>query len=187
VDYKIKGFIVDDLDIKDFLSGIDGYSELVRMLIWDELCMTFDTMDSYLTEIKSPIEQALFLAVKNGSCLARLEKYAKKVPGCDTLALDYQHKVKAGEKTYYADLSLCIWLENDSTVNLVVECDGHEFHEKTKKQAQYDRQRERAITAAGYTVIRFTGSEIFKDPYKCADEICDLALSQIKKKLGERE
>jgi very-short-patch-repair endonuclease len=184
MDYIIQSFTHEECDIKEFLEEIDQYSDLVKKLIWDELYRSFELTDSYLMEIKSPIEQALFLAIRNSGCLAFLERYAKDVHGGESLILDYQHQIKTGNKTYYADLALCIWLKNDSTVNLAIECDGHEFHEKTKKQAQYDRQRERAITAAGYTVIRFTGSEIFKDPYKCADEIRDLAFSQIKKNLG---
>tara|TARA_R110000824_G_scaffold400794_1_gene609362 strand:+ start:716 stop:1204 length:489 start_codon:yes stop_codon:yes gene_type:complete len=44
--------------------------------------------------------------------------------------------------------------------NFVIECDGHDFHERTKKQAARDRSRDRWMTAAGYTVFRFTGSEI---------------------------
>lgn len=185
--YTIKGFAIKDHDIKEFLDGIDEYSDLVKKLIWDQIYMNFDLMDSYLMEIKSPIEQALFLAVKFGGSLLPLEKYARKVSGCETLIFEPQHQVKVGEKTYYLDFLLSIWLKNNTTVHLAIECDGHEFHEKTKKQAQYDRQRERDLTSVGYTVVRFTGSEIYKDPYKCAEEICDLALSQIKKLYSEGE
>lgn len=53
---------------------------------------------------------------------------------------------------------------------LAIECDGHDHHEKTKEQAQHDKSRDRALTAAGCTVLRFTGSEIWKDAGKCADE-----------------
>ena len=54
---------------------------------------------------------------------------------------------------------------------LVVECDGHEFHERTKEQAARDRSRDRELSLAGYTVMRFTGSEIYRDPIKCSDQI----------------
>lgn len=53
---------------------------------------------------------------------------------------------------------------------LVVECDGHDFHERTKQQAKRDRARDREMMAAGYRVMRFTGSEIWRDPGACADE-----------------
>lgn len=53
---------------------------------------------------------------------------------------------------------------------LVIECDGHDFHERTKEQAASDRSRDRKLTTKGYTVIRFTGSEIYADPFRCAGE-----------------
>lgn len=54
---------------------------------------------------------------------------------------------------------------------LVVECDGHDFHERTKDQAARDRSRDRALQEAGYPVFRFTGAEIWRDPCGCADQI----------------
>lgn len=53
---------------------------------------------------------------------------------------------------------------------VAVECDGHNFHERTKEQAARDRQKDRDLQAAGYRVLRFTGSEIYRDAFKCADE-----------------
>jgi very-short-patch-repair endonuclease len=54
---------------------------------------------------------------------------------------------------------------------VVVECDGHDFHERTKEQAAHDRQRDRWMQSQGWTVMRFTGSEIFKSPRRCAIEV----------------
>lgn len=48
-----------------------------------------------------------------------------------------------------------------------IEIDGHEFHEKTKIQAQKDKQREREIVSAGYKILRFSGSEVFNNPAHC--------------------
>jgi len=45
----------------------------------------------------------------------------------------------------------------------VVECDGHDFHEKTKHQASRDKQRDRDLQRLDLKVFRFTGSEIWKD------------------------
>jgi very-short-patch-repair endonuclease len=59
--------------------------------------------------------------------------------------------------------------------HLIVECDGHEFHERTKKQAARDRSRDRNFQSKGYTVYRFTGSEIWKDPCDCAEQIANWA------------
>lgn len=53
---------------------------------------------------------------------------------------------------------------------LVIECDGHDFHEKTKEQARRDKARDRFMVSEGYHVMRFAGSEIWADPGKCAVE-----------------
>lgn len=49
------------------------------------------------------------------------------------------------------------------TINIAAEVDGHDFHERTKSQATRDRRRDRDLTAAGWIVLRFTGSEIYSD------------------------
>lgn len=54
---------------------------------------------------------------------------------------------------------------------LAVECDGHDFHERTKEQAKRDRSRDRALQDNGYAVYRFTGSEIYRTPLKCARQV----------------
>lgn len=54
---------------------------------------------------------------------------------------------------------------------LSIEVDGHEFHERTKEQALRDRRRDRLFASWGWTVLRFTGSEVFRDPERCAREV----------------
>ncbi len=51
---------------------------------------------------------------------------------------------------------------------LVVECDGHDFHERTKEQAARDKGRDRYFVERGLKVFRFTGSEIYRDVTACA-------------------
>lgn len=59
----------------------------------------------------------------------------------------------------------------DPRVAVVVECDGHDFHERTKQQAARDRSRDRAIQSLGLKVFRFTGSEVYRDAFLCAREV----------------
>jgi very-short-patch-repair endonuclease len=59
---------------------------------------------------------------------------------------------------------------------LIVECDGHDFHEKTKEQVRRDRSRDRQALMDGYDCFRFTGSEIWNDPWGCAEQITDWAV-----------
>lgn len=45
-----------------------------------------------------------------------------------------------------------------------VELDGHDFHERTKEQAARDKSRDRDLTLLGWRVLRFTGSDVWRDP-----------------------
>jgi very-short-patch-repair endonuclease len=54
---------------------------------------------------------------------------------------------------------------------LVVEVDGHDFHDRTKEQASYDRKRDRELSLEGYRVIRFTGSDVYNFPDQCTEDI----------------
>jgi hypothetical protein len=56
-------------------------------------------------------------------------------------------------------------------MRLAVEVDGHEFHEKTKEQAARDKRRDRELQQEGWNVFRFTGSEVWRDPFDCCAQI----------------
>lgn len=59
--------------------------------------------------------------------------------------------------------------------SVAIELDGHDFHERTKEQAARDKSRDRALAEAGWTVLRFTGSELWKDPVACAAQAMRIA------------
>jgi REase_MTES_1575 len=60
-------------------------------------------------------------------------------------------------------VDLLVWIPEQPTFRFVVECDGFEYH--TSKDAFVnDRRRDRALNAAGFEVLRWSGSEIHKDP-----------------------
>jgi very-short-patch-repair endonuclease len=61
---------------------------------------------------------------------------------------------------------------------IAIECDGHDFHDRTKEQAQRDRARDRYFTSQGFLMARFTGSEIHKNAQKCVSEIEAIADSK---------
>lgn len=60
---------------------------------------------------------------------------------------------------------------------LLVECDGHNFHERTKEQSTRDKRKDRHATVEGIDTFRFSGSDIWKDPWGCAREIMDWAVT----------
>lgn len=67
--------------------------------------------------------------------------------------------------------SILVWQPGMPLHQLIVECDGHDFHERTKEQAARDRSRDRIAQYQGIPILRFTGSEIWNDPMRCADEV----------------
>lgn len=54
---------------------------------------------------------------------------------------------------------------------LAVEIDGIGFHQRSADQIGADYIRQRRIVCAGYTVVRFTAAEAFKDPGECWRQI----------------
>lgn len=107
--------------------------------------------------ITSPVEQ-IFL----------MEWHFLGMDGRLGVKLHPQHEIKVDGHTYKADFAV---LQKAKDLRLVVEIDGHDFHEKTRNQVAKDKARERAIVKAGYTVLRFTGSEVVRNPRKCVEEV----------------
>ena len=77
---------------------------------------------------------------------------------------DFEQQAKVGK--YRVDF-LC----DAGRIKFAVECDGHDFHEKTRKQAARDRARDRFLAIEGIHTLRFTGSEIYSQTDQCMNEI----------------
>lgn len=149
------------------------YGEMVRELVESSAA---NIHADYGVEIKSPIERVMYLAV-----MLSVEWYTF---GENEFALPL---VTSSENIDRADISdlpcpaviapqfpigpyradFVVKTENTRTA---IECDGHEFHERTKQQAQRDKARDRYFQAEGWSVLRFTGSEIWADPVRCGAE-----------------
>ena len=108
--------------------------------------------------VNSPIER-LFLAA--------FAPYAIVAPG-----YSIRPQVRIGK--YTADFVVTFAVSpGDLVAQVVVECDGHDYHERTKEQAEHDRKRDRYMAAEGYHVMRFTGRELWRDPSACVEEVID--------------
>lgn len=99
--------------------------------------------------------------------------------------LQPQYKVDCEDRTYYLDFAFIaedmpVEFENQD-FKLAIECDGHNFHEKTKEQVARDNERDYDLKMLGFDVIRFSGSQIYNTPLKCAMRTMDY----IHKKVGE--
>lgn len=78
---------------------------------------------------------------------------------------------------YYLDFLLLFKNSAQTILGMAVECDGHEFHEKTKEQAARDKKRDRYIVMHSIPMLRFTGAEIHYKAADCAEEVHRAMLS----------
>lgn len=104
-------------------------------------------VDKIVNNCKSYIETNLYLTFANATNKYRL------IP---------QYKIGK----YYIDFLI------DGT-RIGIECDGYDYH-KTKEQLEHDCKRERYLISEGYTILRYSGSEINADPNKCANELIEM-------------
>lgn len=63
---------------------------------------------------------------------------------------------------------------SDVLTPVIVELDGHAFHDKDKKQRAYEKARDRFLVRAGFRVVHYTGSEVVADPFAVAHEVLDM-------------
>ena len=98
-----------------------------------------------------------------------------------------QQRVKCSNKTYIVDfvVDFSRKLSNDKYIypqiaklKYAIELDGFDFHSK-KDQMNKDYERENNLKLAGYNVVRFTGSQIFNNPYTCVDTLMSLIMKDI--------
>ena len=129
--------------------------------------------------MQSPIEHLFWVAMRV-MCEAEYETFCpdvdkvdgKEVPGHGVYV---QPQAKVGR--YRADFIVSRvprFSYESRSMPVLVELDGHDFHDKDKKQRAYEKQRDRFFVKQGYQVLHYTGSEIVADPFKVAHEVLSL-------------
>jgi very-short-patch-repair endonuclease len=115
--------------------------------------------------IESPLEAAFYAL---WSMHGQLEGYA----GAKFILEPQVIIASAYRVDFQVKLARCDGLARLDTFPLVcVELDGHQFHETTKEQATRRNTRDRDITAAGWKMFRFSGSEFYRSPLGCVQEV----------------
>jgi len=113
----------------------------------------------------SPIELKLFKAFKR-----------KKI---DVIP---QYKVKG----YRIDLAYFPEGE-DSEVKIAIECNGSIYHTLVKDK-EWDKEKNKFLRKEEWRVVRFTGRQINKDPYKLVNKVIGIAQGQKRvKKFRKRQ
>lgn len=114
-------------------------------------------------KIESPIEQLFYTA------FVTIQKHLM-ISFCDCckigLCISPQKKINQFRVDF-----LVQYLHENKKREIIVECDSQQFHEKTEQERQYEEQRDKFLQSRGYKIFRFTGSEIYQKPLKCAAEV----------------
>lgn len=134
-----------------------------------------DDFARILLEVESPIEAIFLCALFDESSLddaAFREKGAHRFFGYSLERTEIA--AQYGVDNFRCDFAIWHNHRNGTTTRIIVECDGHDFHERTKEQAQRDRSRDRILTAKGWRVLRFTGSELYRNAEACVAEIAQI-------------
>ena len=130
-------------------------------------------IDDAIVDCESSVEQLMSIE------LTKLNNEWKILGILNIIDVYKQQEINIDNKKYRVDFLISVeYGKKKRVVNFVIECDGHEFHQKTKKQVENDYQRQRDLQEAGYEVIRFSGSEIWKSPYKCCEKIKQIISSK---------
>jgi very-short-patch-repair endonuclease len=114
--------------------------------------------------------------LKNAEGMTPIESIAYLVLDTTRIMLGYSHmkiqkQVEIG--TYRVDFLITV-VSPISSYKIVIECDGHDFHEKTKQQVSKDKKRDRYFQQNGYIVFRYSGSDIVNDPSVIRVDIMEL-------------
>lgn len=131
----------------------------------------------YIENCHSPIEMIFAMAFD----IVNYQYYG------NVLTINPQEEIKIDVKKYVADFVFDTdgefgqFYSSEHALKLVIECDGHEYHKISKKQVKYDNERDLDLKMNGYEVLHFSGSQIYQNPWKCAEDAIKYILSRIGK------
>ncbi|MCO7127777.1 DUF559 domain-containing protein [Sporolactobacillus shoreicorticis] len=160
--------------IEEKLTKTEELPYLAKSLIYEDVCFSLHYLSNKYKECGSPIEFLMFMNLR-GTLDFINDYYGTQ------FYQQLQARVKTNGHNYRIDILVAeSFRENDkNATRIAIECDGHDFHEKTKEQAQHDKQRDRYLQMEGFKVMRFTGSEIYNHPSKCATDVGSMIESLI--------
>jgi very-short-patch-repair endonuclease len=168
-----------------------------RAAVWSSLGRIFHQLERAWIKTESPIEAALLFALTvvarelSGTVRYRVDgnDYGDLDDDIDGVTIEPQKVIGNYRVDFLIEfvergpdlgtppnMDLCLTPLGTKTVRptLVIECDGHEYHNRTKDQVRRDRSRDRKLQAMGYRVFRYTGAEIWEDVVECAREAISL-------------
>ena len=155
----------------------------------------FDVLNDFLNKTQSPIEELFALKMLKSQEAFYVQNRINRLP------LEYFEKDKQFEEMeatidfygrtlllipqfkvqQYHTIDFLLYLPKYD-IRIAIECDGHDFHEKTKEQAKKDKQRDRYLVANNFYIFRYSGSEIYEKGNSIFREIEDFLINLLRKR-----
>ena len=125
----------------------------------------FERFGRFVDRCESPIERRFLVALL--FCDSYTFEPFEHPPAIarDSMGVELGQQVSVGD--YRVDFTLT---RPGSARRFAIELDGFAYHGSTPEQFELDAGRQRALTAAGWTVIRFSGRELVRNAPACAEE-----------------
>lgn len=155
-----------------------------------------ESFDHITRRVESPIEEAMFWGLLSACDVAspvslegtwdefirqggRTTPAACCITGCGyVIYIVPQFEVQLSGRCARIDLAVFAVTQvisgGATQLKIAVECDGHDFHERTREQAERDKRRDRDLQVEGWLVARFTGSEIWRDPHAAGAKVTEM-------------
>lgn len=172
---------VDANNSKVEVEAFNRLCEKSKLLLWEEFkqpnsyYLQVSRLDDYVAKL-TPIEQILFIALD-------IYQYYQNIHTNFGFDFYTQESIKTNKSNYVVDFYIeSFWYGDHQELcekRIVIECDGYDSHH-TKQQRNYDVDRENDLKMNGYSVIRFTGSQIYNDPYNCVFQIIKFLMEENK-------
>lgn len=138
-------------------------------------------------KISSPIEQ-MFLSAMEYLLIKNNCRYDRPVPfSIDGKTLHMRHGIIVSPQDsigeYRVDFRVQYYhkcVVHDGQIlsgrydQIIVELDSKEFHDRDEEDRVHEKERGRYLVKQGYKLIRFTGTEVFKDPVAKASEALEI-------------
>lgn len=159
----LDGFDDSDLSLEFVLENFGKNS--LGLFRWGILA--FEPSHNYWAAKANPRIKELvysgFRLIEDGLDLSPIENRLKEELESRCIAFHFQHPFKG----YVLDFLI----ERDGK-RINVECDGRDYH-SSAEAVNHDRIRNNVMASNGIFVLRFSGSEIWKDVSRCVDLIED--------------
>jgi len=156
----------------------DLHRAALRATVVRQVAFVSNDLELAAAACASPPERAMLYALAivawewADGVLLRVDRIARGLLATRAVHVEIEPQAQLGEDRvdFLLTMSLRVPEAHPKSAQMVVECDGHEWHERSPEQARHDRARDRRLQARDLAVYRYTGSDVWRDVFGAALE-----------------